>query len=114
MLKMIKIMHDNGITIVPGTDDFVGFILHRELENYAKAGISNSDILKIATLTSAQVAGKANDYGTIEKGKVADLIILDGNPLKNMKNIRKVSTVVKGNDIYYTKELFKSVSIKYF
>ncbi len=114
MLKLVKILYDNGITIVAGTDDFAGFILHRELENYVKAGIPNKEVLKIATVNSATVAGKINEYGTIEKGKIADLIIIDGDPTKNIEDIRRVETVIKDNDIYNTKDLLEKVSIKYF
>jgi imidazolonepropionase-like amidohydrolase len=112
MLRMVKALYDNGVTIVPGTDDFPGFILHRELENYVKAGIPPAAVLKIATLQSAQVAGKASQYGSIEKNKVADIILIDGDPLKNISDIRKVRTVIKDQDIYQTAELFEAISIK--
>ena len=114
MLKMVKILYDNNVTLVPGTDDLAGFMLHRELENYAKAGIPNKEILKMATVTSATVAGKISQFGTIEKGKVADLIIIDGDPTKNIEDIRKVEAVIKDNDIYRTKDLLEKISIKYF
>ncbi len=112
MLKMVKALYDNGVTIVPGTDDFVGFILHRELENYVRAGIPNAEVLKMATLTSAIVAKKEKSFGIIEAGKTADIILIDGDPLKNISDIRKVETVIKGNSIYLTKELFRALSIK--
>ncbi len=114
MLKLVKILHDNGISMVAGTDDFAGFILHRELENYVKAGIPNKEVLKIATVNAATIAGKIDDYGTIEKGKFADLIIIDGDPLKNIEDIRRVETVIKDHDIYSTNEMLKRVSIGYF
>lgn len=112
MLQMVKLLYDNGVTIVPGTDDFVGFVLHKELENYSKAGIPNEAVLKIATLQSAKVAGKDKQFGTIESGKVADIIIIDGDPLKQMSDIRKVETIIKGQDIYSSESLFKAISIK--
>jgi len=114
MLQMIKLLYDNGVTIVPGTDDFVGFVLHKELENYAKAGIPNAAVLSIATLESAKVAGKDKDFGTIEAGKAADVIIIDGDPLKQMSDIRKVETIIKGNDIYSSRSLFGAISIQPF
>jgi imidazolonepropionase-like amidohydrolase len=114
MLKMVKVLHDNGITLVSGTDGFAGFTLHRELENYVRAGIPNKEVLKIATITSASVAGKANLYGSVEKGKAADLIIIDGDPTKNIGDIRKVEVIIKDKDIYQSKELLSSISIKYF
>ncbi|EAY26781.1 amidohydrolase family protein [Microscilla marina] len=114
MLKMVKVMHQNNITVVPGTDSFVGFTLHRELENYVKAGIPAAEVLKMATITSAKVAGRATKYGTIAKGKAADIILISGNPLKNIADVGKVAITIKNQDIYYTKELFKAVSVKYF
>ncbi len=111
MLKMVKILYDNGITIVPGTDGLEGFQLHRELINYANAGIPAAEVLKIATYQSAQVAGKAESFGTIEKGRPADLIIIDGNPLKNIHDIEKVEIVIKDNDMYYTKDIDTALSI---
>jgi hypothetical protein len=111
MLQMVKLLHDNGITIVPGTDDVVGFVLHKELENYSKAGIPNAEVLKIATLQSAKVAGKEKEFGSIEPGKVADIIIIDGDPLSQMSDIRHVQTIIKGNDIYKSSALFEAISI---
>jgi hypothetical protein len=112
MLEMIKLLHDNGITIVPGTDDFVGFVLHKELENYSKAGTPNADVLKIATLQSAKVAGKEKEFGSLEPGKVADIIIIDGDPLRQMSDIRRVQTIIKGQDIYKSSALCEAISIE--
>ncbi len=114
MLKMVHDLYKNGITIVPGTDDFVGFTLHRELENYVKAGIPVAEVLKMATVTSAKVAGKSANYGTIAKGKAADIILISGDPLKDIADVGRVAITIKEQDIYYTKELFKAVSVKYF
>jgi imidazolonepropionase-like amidohydrolase len=112
LLKMIKALYDNEITIIPGTDDFPGFALHRELENYVKAGIPNKDVLKFATLTSAQVNRRSDQYGSIEPNRPADIIIIDGNPLVNIKDIQKVETVIKDKAVYQTKDVLKAVSIK--
>lgn len=114
LLKMVKVLYDNGVIIVPGTDDTPGFVLHKELENYVRAGIPNAAVLKIATLQSATVAGKEKMYGTLEPGKAADIILIDGNPLNNISDIRKVETVIKGQEIYQTQELLNAISIRYF
>lgn len=108
MLKMLKLLYDNQITFVPGTDDFPGFALHRELELYAKAGIPNAQILKSATLVSAQVAGKEKELGSVEAGKRANLILVDGDPLKNISDIRKVELVMKAGNLYHPKALYQS------
>jgi hypothetical protein len=108
MIKMVKMMHDAGVTIVPGTDDFPGFALHRELELYAQAGIANQDIIKAATITSAKVAGKDDEVGTIAVGKKANLILIDGDPLKNISDVRKVELTIKNGNLYEPKAMYAS------
>jgi len=113
ILKMIKQLHDNGITIIPGTDTYpTGFMLHRELENYVRAGIPNNEVLKMATWTSAQVNRKSDQYGTIEPNRPADIIIIDGDPLKNIQDLHNVEIVIKDKAVYQTKDLLEAVSIK--
>lgn len=108
MIAMIKLLHQNGITIVPGTDDFPGFALHRELELYAQAGLSNAEVLRAATLTSAKVAGKDNEVGTVEIGKKANLILVDGDPLKNISDVRRVELTIKDGNLFEPKALYSS------
>ena len=78
-----------------GTDVSVpAFSLHRELELYVKAGLTPLEALQTATLTPARVMKLENEVGTIEPGKRADIIILDGNPLENISNVRKLKFVI--------------------
>jgi hypothetical protein len=114
MLKMVKQLYDNKIVIVPGTDGLAGITLHRELVNYVKAGIPSSEVLKIATSQSAAVAGKSADYGSISKGKVADIIIINGDPIRDMNDLSKVEMVIKNNKMYSVKDIDQSLSIDYF
>lgn len=100
MLELIKVLYDNNITIVAGTDDLAGYTLDRELENYVAAGIPPAKVLQIATLTAAQVTKQDKDLGSIARGKFADLIIVDGDPTKNISDIRKVDTVIKDGLIF--------------
>jgi hypothetical protein len=108
MIKMLQLLYANGILFVPGTDDFPGFALHRELELYAKAGVPNTEVLRKATLVSAQIAGKDKDLGSIEPGKKANLILVDGDPTKNISDIRKVDLTMKSGKIYDSKSLYES------
>jgi hypothetical protein len=108
MLKMLKLLYDNGITFVPGTDDFPGFALHRELELYSKAGVPNAKVLQSATWTSAKVAGKENELGSLQVGKKANLIVIDGDPLKNISDIRKVELIMKNGNLYDPKAMYQS------
>lgn len=108
IMKMLKLLHQSGVTIVPGTDDFPGFALHRELELYALAGIPNADVLRAATITSARVAGKDKEAGTVEVGKNANLILIDGDPLKNISDVRKVELTIKNGSLFEPKALYAS------
>ena len=106
MLKMLNLLYVNKVTFVPGTDAVDGFTLHRELELYAKAGVPNAEVLKKATYISAQVAGKDSELGSIEVGKKANMILVDGDPTKNISDIRKVELTIKGGNLYDTKALY--------
>ncbi len=108
MLTMLKMLHQAGITILPGTDDAAGFALHRELELYSIAGISNQEVLRMATYHSAKAAGKEKDLGTIEVGKRANLVMVEGNPLLNISDIRKVELTVKNGKIYDPRMMYQS------
>jgi imidazolonepropionase-like amidohydrolase len=88
--------------------------LHRELELYSQAGISNADVLKAATLVSATVAGMDKELGTVEVGKRANLVLIDGNPLANISDVRKVALTIKGGNIYEPKALYSSYGFGYY
>ncbi|HUR80682.1 MAG TPA: amidohydrolase family protein, partial [Thermoanaerobaculia bacterium] len=100
MIAFVGEMYRHGVTIVAGTDGFAGFTLHRELENYVRAGIPPAEVLRIATLVPAQVLKREQDLGTIEPGKLADFVIVDGDPTKNISDIRKITTVVKDGKVF--------------
>ena len=100
MLALLKALHEAGVTIVPGTDALAGYMLHHELELYARAGIAPAEVLRMATLTSAQVMGVNGNRGVIAPGKFADMILVDGDPTKDISDIRNVATVIKGGRIY--------------
>ena len=112
--EMIKKLYDNGIQLVAGSDDMPAFTMYRELELYAQAGIPNADVLKIATLDSAQVIGVAEQTGSIEVGKAADLVLLDGNPLEDISAIRRGVLVMKGGALFRPEELYRAVGVEPF
>jgi imidazolonepropionase-like amidohydrolase len=111
MLKMLKALHDAGVTIIPGTDNLAGYMLHHELIVWAKAGIAPAEVLRAATLTPAQVMGVDGNRGVIAAGKYADMVLVDGDPTKNMADIRKVSTVLKGGKVYDPAAIEKALGI---
>ena len=108
---MIKKLHDNGVQIVPGSDSIAAFTIHRELELYSEAGISNADVLRIASLDSARIVGVDDRTGSIAVGKDSDLVLVEGNPLEDMSAIRRATLVMKGNTAYKPDELYKAVGV---
>ncbi len=111
-LRMTKLLFDSGIPIVPGTDGLAGFTLHRELELYAKAGISAPDVLRIATLGAARVAKRDQELGSITPGKLADLVLVEGDPAKRIGDVRRTSLVVKDGAFYEPAALYQALGIK--
>lgn len=108
MRALVKVMHDKGITFVAGTDmGFPGYSLARELELYVEAGLTPLEAIRTATIIPARVMGVDGVRGSIEVGKVADLVIVEGNPLENIRNIRNVKWVVKDGQVYEPKELHR-------
>jgi hypothetical protein len=113
-LKLTKLLFDEGVPIIPGTDRFAGFTLLRELELYAKAGIPPIDVIRIGSLGSAEVVGVSNSTGSITVGKYADLVLIDGDPIKNMADLRKASLVIQGDRLYQPENIYKEMGVKPF
>ena len=112
MLDLVNALHKAGVTIVAGTDGFAGFTLHRELELYVEAGLTPVEALRIATLVPTQVLKREKDLGAIEAGKLADFILVDGDPTKNISDIRRVTTVVKDGKVYDAKAIYAELGIR--
>jgi hypothetical protein len=92
----VRQAHDAGVRIVAGTDAgdtyvFPGFAIHDELAELVRAGLTPADALRSATIDAARFSGKARDYGSIEAGKVADMILLDANPLVDIRGTREIA-----------------------
>lgn len=114
MLNALYDMYQRGVSIVPGTDGLPGFLYHRELELYERAGIPAAEVIKMATINSAKITGVSDSLGSIEVGKKADLILIDGNPLENISDIRRVEWTIKGGHLYFAEELYNKMGIKHF
>lgn len=112
MLSFLKQLYDAGIPIVAGTDAFPGFALHRELELYVAAGVPAPKVLTIATLGAARVMKRDADLGTVAPGKLADLIVVDGDPAQRISDIRRVSLVMKGGTIYDPAPMYEAIGIR--
>jgi imidazolonepropionase-like amidohydrolase len=111
MLTLLKALHDAGITIVPGTDALSGYTLLHELELYVRAGIPAPEVLRMATLTSAQVVGVDHERGVIAPGKLADLILVDGDPSTRIADLHKVAVVIKSGRVYDPAQIEKALGI---
>lgn len=110
---LVKKLHDAGITILPGTDAaFPGFALISELEMYVNAGLSTKDVIKIVTIGSARHIGLGDTLGTVEVGKNAHLILVDGDPTDNITNLRNLSIVIKGQTYFKPNEMLKAQGYK--
>ncbi|MCZ6837612.1 MAG: amidohydrolase family protein [Planctomycetota bacterium] len=118
--KTLKRFYDagGGSLITTGTDHVSngeylgGFAIHRELHAFTRAGITPADALKMATINGARALNVSDKLGSIEVGKFADLIVIKGDPLKDIRNTRNVYTVIKNGEVYDSAELLKSVEGK--
>jgi imidazolonepropionase-like amidohydrolase len=110
-LDMTLAMHRAGVPLMAGTDTAAGvyvipgFSLHQELELFVKAGLTPMEALQTATLNPAKFLGRTNDSGTVETGKLADLVLLDANPLDDIRNTQKISAVVLGGRYFSCADL---------
>ena len=100
--RLLKALHEGGVTLMAGTDAFAGYTLHNELELYVQAGIPAPEVLRMATLTPAQVLGVAgpSQRGFIAPGKQADMILVDGDPTLRIGDIRHVWRTIRGGRVY--------------
>ena len=104
-IEVVGAMQHAGVDILAGTDTlnpycFPGFSLHDELNLLVQAGLTPMQALQAATLNPARFMGRQTDLGTIETGKLADLVLLDANPLDDIANTRKINAVVYGGRLF--------------
>ncbi len=114
VLQFVGRMHAAGIPFVAGTDEIAGFTLHRELELYVQAGLAPAEALRIATWNGAQYTGLLDQLGSIERGKKADLILIDGDPTRDISAIRRISLVMKEGVAFYPAEVYEALGVKRF
>ena len=95
----LRMINEAGGVLVAGTDQSSGPALHRELELMADAGIPASEIVRIATLNGAIFLGKEREMGSIEEGKIADMVLLAADPTEDINNAKEILEVIKGGQI---------------
>lgn len=118
--KEVRAFHDagGGDLITLGTDHpswgefFTPFSIHRELQSLSRAGIPNAAVLRIATINSARAIGLGDRLGSIEVGKWADLVVVRGDPLTDIRHTREPRLVIKAGRVYDPEVLMKSVEGK--
>ncbi len=111
--RVLLTLHKNGIPIIVGTDLVVpGHSEFREIELLVNAGLTPMQAIQAATIVPARVMKLDKELGTIEAGKTADLIIIDGNPLRSISEIRQVRFVMTKGRMYDSAELWRSVGFQ--
>ena len=107
-LEVVREMKRAGVPILAGTDGAYpqgGESLHGELELLVQAGLTPLEALQSATRDAAQFMGVSKGVGTVEQGKVADLVLLDANPLENISNTRRIDGVFLQGQFFSKNEL---------
>jgi imidazolonepropionase-like amidohydrolase len=114
-LEIVGAMQRAGVRIIAGTDTpnpyvFPGFSLHDELALLVKAGLTPMEALQAATRNAAEYAGQLATVGTIEKGKIADLVLLDGDPLSDIANTKRIDSVIVGGRLVDSRAITEMLS----
>jgi Amidohydrolase family len=104
-LRIVSIFHQAGVKFLAGTDSpepncLPGFSIHDELSLYVDAGLPSLEALRTATWNPAEFFGLTKESGSVEAGKVADLLLLDANPLADIHNTRKIAGVITDGRYY--------------
>ena len=102
--KMVDFMHDRGISFMAGTDTPIGFLipglsLHQEIQELYESGLSELEAIQTATINPAKYFNLENSLGRIKSGFIADLIILDKNPLESISNTKSIHAVIKEGNL---------------
>jgi imidazolonepropionase-like amidohydrolase len=95
----LRMVHEQGGIVATGTDQSLGPALHREMELLVAAGIRPVDAIRCATLNGAIFLGKSRELGSVEEGKLADLVLLEADPTQNIDNAKRIALVVKDGQV---------------
>jgi imidazolonepropionase-like amidohydrolase len=115
-LEVVGMLHKAGVPFLAGTDTpagvyiFPGFSLHEELQRFVAAGFTPLEALQTATLNPARFFGMENQLGTVEKGRLADLVLLSANPLEDIRNTRKIAGVIADGHYFSGADLDKMLT----
>lgn len=112
MERMVKAFYDAGIPIESGTDAIAGFALDRELELHQQIGIPAAKVLQDATLGAARIMSKDAELGSITPGKLADAVLVEGDPTRDISAVRNTKLVIKDGVLYYPAEIDRELGIR--
>ena len=110
-LALVRELWAAGVPIEAGTDALAGFSLHRELELDAQAGIPPPQVLQLATHGAARIMRMDSELGSIEPGKLADLVLVDGDPAQEISAVRNTALVMKDGVLYRPAELYAELGV---
>ena len=114
LVEFVGLAYKAGVPLLAGTDEIPGFTLQHELALYVRAGLTPSQALQVATWNAAKVARVIDNRGSVTVGKRSDLILIDGDPTKDIGDIRKVSLVLRGATAYYPNEVYEALGVRPF
>ena len=114
LVEFVGRAYKAGVPVVAGTDELAGFTLQRELELLVQAGLTPSQALQVATWNGATYTRTLEQRGSISPGKLADLVLVDGDPTRDIADIRKTALVIKGGAAYYPADLHRELGIEPF
>lgn len=110
-LETIGMLHRAGVRLLPGTDDATGFSVQREVELYVKAGMTPAEALRAATLGAEEYLHRTDRLGTIARGKLADMVLVAGDPTQDITAIKRPRMVMLGGVIYFPSEIYAMLGV---
>jgi imidazolonepropionase-like amidohydrolase len=111
---VLKLLDQEGVNLVPGTDNLPGLGLHGELETWVESGIPAARVLKYATLGAARHIGLDPRLGLLKPGHPADLLLVPGDPTTDISVLRKVRLVMSRGATYFPEEIHRAIGIEPF
>jgi hypothetical protein len=114
--EIVRVLHEHKVTLLVGSDagtmySLPGIATHIEMQLLQQSGLTNFDVLKAATINAAQTLKVDHDYGSVEAGKIADLVLVTQNPLDDIQALKSPYAVVK-NGQYIDKTQLKNLKIE--
>jgi len=114
MVEFVGRLYRAGVPLVAGTDTWAGFSLHSELALYVQAGLTPAQALQVATWNGARYTRTSAERGSIAPGKLADLVLVDGDPTTDIADLRKVTLVITQGQLIAPAEVHRALGVKPF